>query len=64
MQRPEVQLPAASRPFAALQVEVQSGLIKPAETGLMVVEWNGYLLLAPRVHAARSAFRDSTHVLS
>ena len=64
MQRPKVQPSAASDELLALQVEIRSGLAKPAEAGLAVVEWNGYLLLAFAVHSSDQAFRDSTHVLS
>ena len=48
MQRPGDQPPAVSENLVVLQVEIRSGLTRLAETGLAVVEWNGYLLLASR----------------
>ena len=48
MQRPGDLPPAVSENLVVLQVEIRSGLTRLAETGLAVVEWNGYLLLASR----------------
>ena len=51
MQRPGDQPPAVSENLVVLQVEIRSGLTRLAETGLAVVEWNGYFLLALAVHS-------------
>ena len=48
MQRPGEPAPGRSENLVVLQVEIRSGLTRLAETGLAVVEWNGYLLLASR----------------
>jgi hypothetical protein len=48
MQRSGGQPPTASKELIFPQVEIRSVLTSPAETGLAVVEWNGYLLLASR----------------
>ena len=47
-----------------LRVEIRNGLIRFPEGLRMVVEWNGYFLLAGAVHSSARAFRNSTHVLS
>jgi hypothetical protein len=44
----ENQPPAVLEILVVLQVEIRSGLTRLAETGLAVVEWNGYPLLASR----------------
>jgi hypothetical protein len=64
MQGPPVQPMAASEPLPSSKWRSRNGLTTPAETGVAVVEWNGYSLLAPAVHSGDRAFRNSTHGLS
>ena len=56
MQRPGGQPPAASDELSILSVEIRSGLTALAEARTVVVEWNGYLLLAGAVHSGALGF--------
>jgi hypothetical protein len=47
---------AASEKLAFSQVEIRCGLTAFAEARTVVVEWNGYLLLAHAVHSSASGF--------
>ena len=65
MQRPGGQPPAASDELSILSVEIRSGLIRPAETGLTVCGVERlFLTRLPRYTLAFETFRNSTHVLS
>jgi len=64
MQGLGIPVPCHFKTLPELQVEMRDGLTSHPEGLLVVMEWNGCLLLARAVHSSTIAFKDSTHVLS